>query len=101
MEGLRTTSGSGVRRLRGGPTGERPRMPGVAYAVLTLALVTLVGALALTSRQTAPPTIAEFAPQAVEQIMQPQAGLTGSRRTESAGVCDTQGDCEIETPSTT
>src|SRR5687768_8821151 len=60
----------------------RPRTPGWTYAVLSLALFVLVTTLALTSRQSAPPTIAEFAPQAVEQITAPDSSPSGS----SAGV---------------
>src|SRR5687768_3921919 len=69
MQGLRTREASGLRT-----TDRRPRTPGVAYAVLTLVLATLVGTIALTSRQSAPPTIAEFAPQAVEQISESAEG---------------------------
>src|SRR5688500_6625539 len=66
MDELRTRNGNRTHPLRVAQT--RPRSPGVAYTVVTLALAILIATLALTSRQTAPPTIAEFAPQAVEQI---------------------------------
>ncbi len=45
-----------------------PRGPGYVYAAITLALIVIVTVIALTTRQTPPPTIAEFAPQAIEQI---------------------------------
>lgn len=54
------------RRLS--PAGARPRMPGFVLGAVVVALAVLVAAVALTSRQSAPPTIAEFAPQAVAQI---------------------------------
>ena len=46
----------------------RPRTPALVMGAIVVAISVLVGAVALTSRQSAPPTIAEFAPQAVEQI---------------------------------
>src|SRR5688572_23523660 len=49
----------------------RPRSPGVTYSVLTLGLVVLLATVALTQRNPPPPTIAEFAPQAIEQITDP------------------------------
>src|SRR5688572_2223517 len=76
MDGLRTRSGNGIHPVRVAPT--RPRSPGVAYTVVTVALAVLVGALALTSRQAPPPTIAEFAPQAVEQISDSSADAAGT-----------------------
>ena len=52
------------------PTAARPRTPALILGSIVLALAVLVAAVALTARQTAPPAIAEFAPQAVEQIKQ-------------------------------
>ncbi len=46
----------------------RPRGPGIVYLVLSAGLLGLLSTLALTTAQTPPPTIAEFAPQAIEQI---------------------------------
>src|SRR5688572_27116309 len=75
----------------------RPRTPGAVYAVMSVVLVVLVGALALTARQTPPPTIAEFAPQAVEQITESSrdrggtgAGASGENAAldEVAGAAD-------------
>lgn len=48
--------------------GTRPRTPGLFYTAITLVVVLLVGIVSLTHAQPPPPTIAEFAPQAVEQI---------------------------------
>src|SRR5687767_7419721 len=45
MEGLRTRNGSGIGRLRAAEA--RPRSPGLVYAVVTVTLAVLVGALAL------------------------------------------------------
>ncbi|HEX9889652.1 MAG TPA: hypothetical protein VGA69_09260 [Nitriliruptorales bacterium] len=46
----------------------RPRTPGLLNVAAVGVVVTLVGTLALGARQQPPPTVAEFAPQAVEQI---------------------------------
>ena len=46
----------------------RPRTPAIVFGSIVAALSVLVAAVALTARQAAPPAIAEFAPQAVEQI---------------------------------
>ncbi len=46
----------------------RPRGPGLVYSVLAVSMAVIVGVVALTATQPPPPTIAEFAPQAVEQI---------------------------------
>jgi len=48
----------------------RPRTPALVLGSVVVAVAVLVAAVALTSRQSAPPTIAEFAPQAVAQIKQ-------------------------------
>src|SRR5687767_66086 len=47
---------------------QRPVVPGTAMAVVAVVLIVLVATIALTSRQPPPPSIAEFAPQAVENI---------------------------------
>ncbi len=46
----------------------RPRSPGFVYAGISLVITLVVGLVALTQAQPPPPTIAEFAPQAIEQI---------------------------------
>lgn len=46
----------------------RPRPPGLVYSALSLALLVVLGTLTVTTTQTPPPAIAEFAPQAVEKI---------------------------------
>ncbi len=46
----------------------RPRGPGLVYTAIAVALVVLVAVIAVNATQPPPPTIAEFAPQAVEQI---------------------------------
>lgn len=51
-------------------TTKHSRGPGTMYAALAFALMVLIGAVALTIRQPPPPTVAEFAPQAVQQIKQ-------------------------------
>src|SRR5437763_16934835 len=62
---------------------DRPRGPGIVYASLTVVLLILIAAIALTARQPPPPSIAESAPQAVEQIK--QAPTEQSSRFGSAG----------------
>src|SRR5687767_3350409 len=52
-----------VRSIR-----RHPRGPSVLYSGVSLTLVVLLASVALTARQPPPPSIAEFAPQAVEQI---------------------------------
>src|SRR5688572_9616548 len=47
---------------------QRPQAPGLVYTALALILLVMLAAFALTSRQPPPPTIAEFAPQAIENI---------------------------------
>ncbi len=46
----------------------RPRGPGVLYSALALVLLIVLSVVSLTTLQPPPPTIAEFAPQALEQI---------------------------------
>ncbi|MGH2830750.1 MAG: hypothetical protein ACRDJM_09730, partial [Actinomycetota bacterium] len=46
----------------------RPKTPGAIYGVLSLVMILVVGVIALKAVQPPPPQIAEFAPQAVEQI---------------------------------
>jgi hypothetical protein len=46
----------------------RPRTPALVLGAVVLAVSVLLAAVALTSRGQTPPTIAEFAPQAVQQI---------------------------------
>ena len=55
-----------------------PKSPGVIYSVIAVSMVVLLGTLALSSRQPPPPTIAEFAPQAVEQITDAPSGQAGT-----------------------
>jgi hypothetical protein len=51
-----------------GQQGARPKTPAIVLGAVVAVLSVLVAAVALTSRQAAPPAIAEFAPQSVEQI---------------------------------
>src|SRR5687768_5484318 len=58
------------------PVRARPRTPGLVYTSLALVITVLLALFALTATQPPPPTIAEFAPQAVEQITEsPQDGF--------------------------
>ncbi len=49
-------------------TTRRPRTPALVLGAVVVVFAVLVGTVALTSRQAAPPGVAEFAPQSVEQI---------------------------------
>ena len=49
-----------------------PRAPGLVMGALVVVLAVVVGAVALTSPSAAPPSVAEFAPQAVQQIKRAQ-----------------------------
>src|SRR5688572_17628614 len=65
---------------------DRPRTPGYAYTILAVTLVVLLATVALTARQPPPPTIAEFAPQAVENITDaPDDQSSSSGRAGGAG----------------
>src|SRR5687768_14418347 len=78
---------------------DRPRSPGVVYGVAFLVLMVLVGTVALTSRQAPPPTIAEFAPQAVEQIQQSDPGqASSSGRGQGTGAGTGGGGAPVEVP---
>jgi hypothetical protein len=52
----------------GAVSGSAPRTPALVLGAVVVAVAVLVAAVALTSRQQTPPTIAEFAPQAVAQF---------------------------------
>src|SRR5688500_8887938 len=66
----------------------RPRGPGTLYAAVSVVLLVIVSGLALTSRQTPPPTIAEFAPQAVEQITDSSADCASGGRPDDVAAGD-------------
>jgi hypothetical protein len=63
----------------------RPRTPGLVYTALALVLVILVAVIATTATQPPPPTIAEFAPQAVEQIKEAPREQSGDFGEEDGG----------------
>jgi len=54
--------------MRAAPLTKAPRAPGFAYLAISAATLVLVGSLALNAEQAPPPTVAEFAPTAQEQI---------------------------------
>src|SRR5687767_11071042 len=64
----------------------RPRTPGIVYGAATIVLLVVLASIALSTRQPPPPTIAEFAPQAVEQIT--EADQTGTASVGGSGVRD-------------
>ena len=55
----------------------RPRTPGIVYTALAVGLAVVVAVVAVKANQPPPPTIAEFAPQAVEQIREAPAEQSG------------------------
>jgi hypothetical protein len=67
-EGLVLTTTVGTQPAVGPQ--ERPKAPGIVVLVLTTALAALVAVIGITSRAAPPPTVAQFAPQAVQQIKQ-------------------------------
>lgn len=80
----------------------RPRTPALVLGAVAAAIAVLVGAVALTSRQSPPPTIAEFAPQAVEQIKealeeQSVADGAGGVGTERGGATP-DGSADVTSP---
>src|SRR5688572_32811721 len=84
---------------------DRPRVPGVVFASFALILIVLIGILSVTLRQTPPPTIAEFAPQAVESITdaaedqaQGAGGATPSAAPDDAAVDATPTPLAIDVP---
>lgn len=54
-----------------GARGARPRSPGLAYLAVLTVLLLIVVLVARVNRAAPPPTIAEFAPTAIEQIKKP------------------------------
>src|SRR5688572_20974206 len=60
MDGLHTRNGNGNRTHPPLVAQTRPRSPGVAYTIVTIALAVLVATLALTSRQFGVADPAEF-----------------------------------------
>jgi len=48
--------------------GGGPRLPGVVFLALSVAIAVAIAAVAISTTQTEPPTVAEFAPKAVERI---------------------------------
>lgn len=83
--------------------GSRPKAPGMAYMATTLAMVVVVAAVGVTTRQGPPPTVAEFAPRSVEQVRdasEEQAlGAGGANEGEPLG--GTEGDGGTTTTTTT
>jgi hypothetical protein len=67
-------------------TAGRPRTPGIVYTALAVAMAVVVAVIAISANQPPPPTIAEFAPQALEQIKEAPAEQSGD-----AGQADGQG----------
>lgn len=55
---------------RGARRRNRPKGPGTATLAMTVVLALLVAILGIASRTAPPPTVAQFAPQAVKQIKQ-------------------------------
>src|SRR5688572_33485565 len=73
---------------------QRPLKPGIALATLALALIVVIATLALSNRQPPPPSIAEFAPQAIENISD-----APDEQSSSSGRAGGQGAGGLPTPS--
>jgi len=65
-----------------GPVG-----PGVVYSALAAASLVFVAAITLTASQPPPPSIAEFAPQAVEQIKEAPTEQSSAFGSGEGGAC--------------
>ena len=74
--------------------GRRPKTPGAVHSIVTLALIVGLATFALTARQPPPPTIAEFAPQAVEQITDAPTDQASKSGVGGAGDCSPGQVCE-------
>src|SRR5690242_17524846 len=76
----------------------RPRGPGLVYLALSVAMLVLLGVVAFTATQPPPPTIAEFAPNAVQNIKNAPDEQQSSQG--GAGGCAAgQPACTTPTPS--
>jgi hypothetical protein len=72
----------------------RPRTPGIVYSALSVVVLVVLGAVAFSTRQPPPPSIAEFAPNAVEKIEDaPEEQRAGEE--EGVGACPAdEPDCD-------
>ena len=73
----------------------RPRTPGILYSALAVAMAVLVAVIAVKASQPPPPTIAEFAPQAVEQIKQAPSEQSGDFGSGTGGVGGGKGGARL------
>ena len=65
----------------------RPRGPGLVYAGVAAVMAVAIGAFTLTAVQQPPPTIAEFAPQAVERIEEAPTEQSSGHGSGADGEC--------------
>jgi hypothetical protein len=78
----------------------RPKAPGTAALSFTVILALLVALIGIQSRSTPPPTVAQFAPQAVKQIKEaPKEQSSRFGEGDGKGV-DGQGDSGGAPPTT-
>ena len=74
----------------------RPRSPAFVQMALALAVAVMLFAVTLTTRQPPPPAIAEFAPQAAEQIKeQPKEQASQFGSGAGAGDCPPGSACAL------
>jgi hypothetical protein len=79
--------------------GSRPtRSPGIVHAALLGVLVLVIATVALVSPPASPPAIAEFAPQAVEQIKDAPPGQSSKFGEGGDGACLDPQDPSCGTP---
>src|SRR5438552_134929 len=74
-------------------TERKPRAPALLYTALSVAILIAVAAVALSARQPPPPTIAEFAPQATQEITKADLSQTGRSGIGANGECTGSSPC--------
>ncbi len=79
----------------------RPRGPGLAYSITACVAVLALGAVALSADQAPPPSVAEFAPAALDQIKEapPRQGTDVGEGEEGPGGASTRSPSASPSPT--